>query len=466
MTPDQEAGKKVYDKWCSHCHGEDGAGDGPAADFFMPKPRDFTYGLFKIRSTGSGELPTDDDLVRIISNGMPGTGMPNWNETLSEEQIRQAAQYVKTFSSKFARQKEPPKVIKMGTPPASSPESVERGKQLFNQLECFKCHGKEGRGNGPSAVELTDDWENPIWPRNLTRNWEFRGGNRPEDVYRRIIGGVAGTPMPSFVDSLDEAKTWDLVNYVLSLSPKRPPLQLVLKAKRLEGALPDNPDDPVWAEADLSEYPLVGQVIQDPRRFHPMVDAIRVQAVYNDAEIAFRLSWDDPTQTEPDPDQEIFEDAVRMQFPVQLPSGPKRPYFLLGDSERPVNLWRWGSESKTFTEQNARGTADVSDQPQTSQGVKGTVTYHDGQYRAVVKRALTTPDVENDIQFEAGRFISMAFQVWDGFSGESGKQMAISHWYYLLLEPPVPKKVYLYPPIAVVIAAGLQWWIIRRLRRS
>ena len=467
MTPDQEAGKKVYEKWCINCHGDSGEGNGPAADFFTPRPRDFTYGLYKIRSTQSGQLPTDEDLVRVIGHGMSGTGMPNWDETLSEQEIKQVAQYVKTFSAKFARATEPPAVIKMGTPPKSTPESVERGKKIFTELECFKCHGDEGRGNGPSAVELTDDWEYPIWPRNLTRNWEFRGGNRPEDVFRRIIGGVAGTPMPSFVDSLDEAKTWDLVNYVLSLSPKeRPPLQLVLKAKRVEGEVPTQPDDPLWAQADLSEYPLVGQVIQEPRRFTPKVDAVQVQAIYNGQDIAFRLSWDDPTETEPDPDQEIYEDAVRMQFPVETPTGPKRPYFLMGDSESPVNLWRWGSGEKGITEQNARGTENVNDQPQSSQEVQGTVIFHNGQYRAVLKRTLTTADLENDVQFEPGKFISMAFQVWDGFSGETGKRMAISHWYYLLLEPPVPTKVYLYPPVAVVLAAGVQWWIIRRLRRA
>ena len=68
MTPDQEAGKKVYEKWCINCHGDSGEGNGPAADFFTPRPRDFTYGLYKIRSTQSGQLPTDEDLVRVIGH--------------------------------------------------------------------------------------------------------------------------------------------------------------------------------------------------------------------------------------------------------------------------------------------------------------------------------------------------------------------------------------------------------------
>ena len=316
-------------------------------------------------------------------------------------------------------------------------------------------------------MELEDDWEYPIWPRNLTRNWEFRGGNRPEDIYRRVIGGVAGTPMPSYADSLDEKKTWDLVHYVLSLSPKeKPPLQLVLKAKRLEGDIPDEPDDPVWGEIELSEYPLVGQVIQDPRLFTPTVTAVRVQAVYNEEAVALRLVWDDPTETEPDPEFEVFEDAVAVQFPVEITKGPKRPYFVMGDSELPVNLWRWGSGESGIIEQNARGTDRIEDQSSSSRQLEGTVKYQNGQYRLVFRRSLTTADEGLDVQFKSGEFISMAFFVWDGFNGETGKEMALSTWYYLLLEPPVPTQVYLYPPVAIMLAAGVQWWIIRRLRRS
>ena len=467
VIPDQDAGKKVYEKWCMNCHGQEGEGNGPAADFFTPRPRDFTFGLYKIRSTGSGELPTDQDLIQIVTHGMAGTGMPNWDHTLKEREIQQVVQYIKTFSGKFARAKEPPKKIEMGTTPAPTLESIARGEEAWKELECFKCHGTEGRGNGPSAVELEDDWEYPIWPRNLTRNWEFRGGNRPEDIYRRVIGGVAGTPMPSFVDSLDEAKTWDLVHYILSLSPKeKPPLQLVLEAKRLEGDVPGEPDDPIWSEVELSEYPLVGQVIQDPRLLTPTVNAVQVQAVYNDQEIAIRLVWDDPTETEPEPEEEIFQDSVAIQFPVQITKGPQRPYFLMGDSKSPVNLWRWGSGETGIIEQNAWGTDRVQDQSETSQQIAGAIQYRHGQYRLVFRRSLTTDDKDLDIQFVPGQFISMALFVWDGFNGETGKEMAISTWYYLLLEPSVPTKVYLYPPIAVVLAAGFQWWLIRRLRRA
>jgi DMSO reductase family type II enzyme heme b subunit len=467
LTPEQETGKKVYDKWCSHCHGASGQGDGPAADYLRPRPRDFTYGLYKIRSTESGQLPTDEDLFKMISEGMPGTGMPDWKEVLTEQERQQVVQYIKTFSRKFARAKEPPKPIKLGKPASASSESIERGKALFRELECFKCHGDEGRADGPSAPELTDDWGFPIRPANLTRKWDFRGGHRPEDIYMRLLGGVAGTPMPSFVDSLDEQKAWDLANYVLSLSPEQqPPLRLVLKAHRMEGDVPEDPEDGAWAEAELSEYPMVGQIILDPRQFTPTVNAVRAQALFNDHELALRLTWDDPTQSLPNEASEIFEDAVAVQFPAQIPIGAKRPYFLMGDPENPVNLWRWGSGQAGGMEYNARGSDQQQQQPVGSQQVKGAIRYRHGQYQLVFKRPLATQDRDQDIQFAPGQFIPMAFYVWDGENHETGIKMALSHWYYLLLPPPIPTKVYVFPVVAIVIFAGFEWWVIRRMKKK
>ena len=81
---DLERGAEVYEQWCAQCHGAEGAGDGPAAEYMLPRPRDFTTGLFQIRTTGSGELPTDADILRIINEGMPGTTMPGWEDALSQ----------------------------------------------------------------------------------------------------------------------------------------------------------------------------------------------------------------------------------------------------------------------------------------------------------------------------------------------------------------------------------------------
>jgi len=451
-----------------NCHGELGDGAGPAADFLRPRPRDFRQGLFKIRTTQSGQLPSDQDLDTVLTNGMPGTGMPGWEKTLSESERRQLVLFLKTFSRRFARASTLPEPIKIGARVPPSVDSVAEGKRLFREIECFKCHGDEGRGDGPSAPELTDDWGAPIRPANLRKPWSFRGGHTPEALYLRLQSGMAGTPMPSFADSLDNEKTWHLVNYVMSLWPdpsgNPPPLPVMLKARRVEGEIPPHPGDAFWQSQASFYYPLVGQVILEPRLFTPTVDGVQVQAVYNDRELALRLVWDDPTESKADAEHGTFEDAVGIEFPVQSPTGTKRPFFLMGDQELAVQLFRWGSSSG-MRELNGNGLDKLQPQPETSQDTTAVSEFKNGQYQVVMKRPLRTANPSQDIQFESGRFIPMAFFVWDGSNGEAGGKMALTSWYYFFIEPVLPKTTYVYPAMAVVVAGGLQWWAIRQLRK-
>src|SRR5438128_9787422 len=99
---DTVKGKAVYVKWCAGCHGETGAGDGPAAAYMLPRPRNFTGAVYKIRTTASGQLPTDADLLRVIDEGLPGSAMPAWKGRLSDAERRDVLAYLKTFSSFFA----------------------------------------------------------------------------------------------------------------------------------------------------------------------------------------------------------------------------------------------------------------------------------------------------------------------------------------------------------------------------
>ena len=87
VAQDTTAGKEVYGKWCAGCHGDNGAGDGAGAKHMIPPPRDFTGAIYQIRSTPSGQLPTDADLLRSIDEGLPGTAMPAWEDFLTEEEI-------------------------------------------------------------------------------------------------------------------------------------------------------------------------------------------------------------------------------------------------------------------------------------------------------------------------------------------------------------------------------------------
>lgn len=528
-------GKAVYEEKCAHCHGTEGKGDGPAAERLSPRPRDFTRAKFKIRSTESRELPTDEDLFKVITNGMPGTSMPAWDD-LSEADRSKLVAYIKTFSRRFGQADEPPKKINLGNRVQFSEESVAKGREVYKELECVKCHGQEGRGDGPSALSLVDEWNYPTRPADLTESWRFRGGNSTEEIYKRFIAGLDGTPMPSIVGSfvIDEeiediqikiedeepltpeehekfeaamkeirVKSWHLANYVRSLGPKKnPKVQVVLKSRLIEGELPQEIDDPRWDEIESNLYPLVGQIIQEPRNFTPSVDAVFVKSVYNDNEIAFLLAWNDPSksiastvaidtssspaasesanppETIVNPKQEtltVYDDAFVLQFPVKLSDGPERPYFLMGNARRSVYLWRWQA-SNSFdaetqpggklhvTEANAKGMTELTEQPTESQNVYAQVAYNNGRYQLLAKRSLTTKD-KNDLQFEVGRFIPMAFFAWDGSSSEVGPQCSVSTWYYLLLEKPASKKGFLYAPIAAILAIVFQFFVMKNVRK-
>ncbi len=71
-----QKGKAIFDAKCVECHGISGKGDGPAAVLLTPRPRDFTTGKYKIRTTESGTGPTDDDLIQSVRQGLYGTAMP------------------------------------------------------------------------------------------------------------------------------------------------------------------------------------------------------------------------------------------------------------------------------------------------------------------------------------------------------------------------------------------------------
>ena len=117
-----------------------------------------------------------------------------------------------------------------------------------------------------------------------------------------------------------------------------------------------------------------------------------------------------------------------------------------------------------MTEGNAKGMTEFAEQPAGSRSVYAKAAYSDGQYRLLAKRPLSTED-KNDLQFEVGRFIPIAFFAWDGSSGEVGTECSVSTWYYLFLERPASPKRYLFAPIAAILAIVFEISVMKGVRR-
>lgn len=131
-------------------------------------------------------------------------------------------EYIKSLNKGFWARHE----VKMVPIPAAPPmttDRIGRGKQLYADAECLACHGASGRGDGPSAPTLKDQNELPIVATDLTQPSRFKNKSTPQDVFRTLMTGLAGTPMPSYADSLEPDQAWDLVYYVLSLSGQTAP---------------------------------------------------------------------------------------------------------------------------------------------------------------------------------------------------------------------------------------------------
>lgn len=470
-----EKGETIYLKRCVWCHGEDGDGLGAADGLLVPPPRDFTMGLYKFKTSPFGEdFANDADIFKMISEGMPGSDMPGWKDMLSEQDIWDLVVYLKAFAE---LEEEPGSVVDYGTQVASSPESIALGKSLFHENDrCSECHGLNAKGDG--IKKLKGDNGERTWPRNLTKPWTFRDSSDPKAIYTRISAGIPGTQMPSFANKksksfLTPEQRWQVANYVISLAKTDRTIRAentVVKAGRVEGDVPSDPSDPRWAEAELTTFMLVPQIIVKERVFTYTNDTITVAAFYNEKELSLLLEWDDRTQSIPgDPnidkiaDKVPYEDKVSVQFPQALSEGGQKPYFVMGDAKLPVNLWQWASGTSTSDETvglaNAMGYENITARDAAEAGITATGVYDNGTWRVVMKRALIPSQPDQDIVFEEGRFIPIAFANWDGSNSETGTKHTLSAWYWLLLKPDAGAK----PLMSALMVAGLIfglliWW--------
>ncbi len=128
---------------------------------------------------------------------------------LSADEVRAVVAYIKNFSPKFAARRSSES---LPIPPSapSTAEAVDRGRRIYRKAGCAECHGSERRGDGPSARDLS------VKPTDLTQR-PLKSGSIPRDIFRSILTGLDGTPMPSYHLTLEDDELWDLAYYVDSL---------------------------------------------------------------------------------------------------------------------------------------------------------------------------------------------------------------------------------------------------------
>ncbi|HYV20272.1 MAG TPA: c-type cytochrome [Verrucomicrobiae bacterium] len=490
----RQAGQKLYEKSCSQCHGEKGDGQGPAAKHLRPMPRDFTAGKYKIRTTPNGALPMHEDIVHIIRQGMPYTSMPAWPD-FSNDEVSNLAFYVASFSPDFANPERNPKPVELKAGKASSKDTIDAGRKAYEANGCLGCHGNQGRGNGTSAPTLKDDWGHPIKPADLTQRWTFRGGGTREDVFRTLSTGLNGTPMPSYMDAIPDDQRWALVDYIDSLSAPQPDYQNLVRLVAIDEPIDLVRADEQFKKAKTARFPLVGQIMEPGRDFHPPAVSLQVEAIRDSENLAIRVRWHDlradttgkngpDLQVPPEEEAEAgaapagggegggdvwggeeaapaapaaapaaggdvwgeaadaapaagaggeFSDAVAIQWPAAPLTGARKPYFIFGDQTSAVDLWFYDLAKKEPQQFTGKGSASLT--PNDSGELSAVSHYDEGEWSATFKWPLRpTTGVPFNIE---GQFVPVAFSVWDGFNRERGNRRALTVWYYVYIEPAV-----------------------------
>ena len=484
-----DMGERMYTEKCSACHGTEGDGDGEAAYLLYPKPRDFVAAQYRLVSTWKGK-PTDSDLFRTISRGMPGSAMPSWAHP-PEKTRWSLVHYIKTFARRPIVIQEDAGgsgksgVVQVPPEPPYTAEDQARAATIFAD-GCAPCHGATGKGDG--AREQIDAEGYPTRPRDLTAG-VYKGIPAAEHVYRRIAVGLPGTPMPSS-DYLQGDDAWHLTHYVRAMSSETQRQRVEMRRFRIDAprvtALPDHPDDGRWREAtrvNLHLMPLWWRV-QRP-------EELTVQALHDGENLALLLTWSDDTHDRTALRPQDFRDAAAVEF--SLTRDP--PFFAMGHAGAFVNIWMWKSERQADLESafldldkvypnigidsypnlarsaleqplrhaltlesdptfvtgwgagnivsdptrqspvedlKAQGFGTLSARPFADMTVEAHGEYSIGTYRVVFLRSLAGKG-ENVVSLKPGTSVPVSFAIWNGTAGDRDGKKSVTIWQDLQL---------------------------------
>ncbi len=428
-APDVAAGRAEYVRSCARCHGVEGAGDGIDAKRFYPRPRDFRLGIYKFRSTASGTAPTDEDLFRTVTHGLPGSNMPDWPHL--DESIRwHLVEYLKSLAPIF--QEAPAEPMAVAADPGKPHADLAKGRALYEKLGCAACHGPTGRANGSSAGGLVDDWGMPIRPANLAQGWNYRGGSDAESVMRRFLSGIDGAGMPSYAGTISPEDAWHLAYYVVSLQ-EPPRWNRIARATRVRGELPKAIDHPAWHQAERTDVRLRSVVTTAGEWAKaPTVTQVAFQVLYDEETLAIKLAWDDPTENTQGPADAlavVFKPAGLAGDVVTLQAWPH-------EGSSALDLWHWSAATKRAGE-TLSPNFDVITAGGQAAGIErsSAARYADGRWQVVLQRPLASPDLEGGAVLNPDELPTLAFAIWDG---SHASERAVSPWIDVALRPLKP----------------------------
>jgi mono/diheme cytochrome c family protein len=481
-------GKQLYGQQCAACHGTTGRGDGEAAYLLYPKPRDFVAARYRLVSTWE-RVPTDQDLYDTITRGMPGSAMPSWGH-LTPEQRWGLVHYIKSLAEKplVIRPAKAPNADGSGgqgviQPPPQLPfDSTARTRALeLYKDACASCHGATARGDG--TEKQIDEEGYPTRPRDLTAGI-FKGNHDPLSLYRHIVAGIPGSPMP-MSDWAWGNDAWHLVNYVRSLSSDTQRGRVEMKKFIIQAArvktLPDHPESGIWRSAPPVNLHLMPLWWRSQRP-----EEVTVRDVHDGKDLAILMVWRDDTNDQSALRPQDFRDAAAIQF--ALAANP--PFFAMGATGVPVNIWMWKSERqadldlafqdvertypnvgidsypnsmRSAVEQPSRnaltlqsdptfvtgwGAGNIVSDPQRKSAVEdlsaqgfGTLrarpridqkidargVYGQGSYEVMFRRTLK-PTGEGAVALQPGSTVPVAFAVWNGSAGDRDGKKSVTIW--------------------------------------
>jgi hypothetical protein len=360
---------------------------------------------------------------------------------------------------------------------------------------------------------MKDDWGFPIVAADWQQCWNFRGSRRdpynPFNIVRTFTTGMNGTPMPNFKDQIPLEDRWKLAAFVNSLCPRKkidkltskPVPDFLISSLYTEGKVAPKIDDPSWQIFDHDpklvekgkDYPgtmnrkhyiaMSGQITRGDRNFKPKVDNLWVssrwsaeeKAIYYLVEYHLRFLSRD----------EASPDGVAIQWPGKLQDlyGAEKPYFIYGDNKKPVDVWKAKFLVKDYSPTNPPkddgyqldmkveelvgegfDKVSVKKTPPTIQVVDS--IFKQGRVKILFRRSLETPNKDTDVQIPSEKFIPVSFLQWSGVNQEKNEHMAISTWYYTILEPPIPQSIYYLPPIMAVCFFVLEGWLVWMTKRT